>query len=141
MNFFIQNIRGLREATKKRGFVVSRSTYPSAGKYVAHWLGDNEAIWDHLRQSIVGMMEFSLFGFAFVSSFPLFQVFLTTFRFDRLELIFVVLVVRPKLNYAVVGCSLVHITHSQEHTIRTEDKIKIQAGGQITVIHRSQNQQ
>ena len=71
LNLF-SSYRGLQEATSKRGFVVSRSTYASSGKYVAHWLGDNVATWEQLRQSIIGMIEFSLFGISFVSFFQIF---------------------------------------------------------------------
>lgn len=59
---------GLHEATGKRGFVLSRSTYPSSGRYAAHWLGDNDSNWEQLRQSIIGMLEFSLFGLSFVGA-------------------------------------------------------------------------
>ena len=45
--------------------IISRSTYPGASRYVQHWLGDNLSIWSHLKQSIIGMMEFSLFGFSY----------------------------------------------------------------------------
>ena len=62
------NHSGLHEATGKRGFVVSRSTYPSSGRYGAHWLGDNNSSWEQLRQSIIGMLEFSLFGMSFVGA-------------------------------------------------------------------------
>ncbi|KAK7909767.1 hypothetical protein WMY93_014451 [Mugilogobius chulae] len=52
----------LLDTTKKRGIVVTRSTYPSSGQWAGHWLGDNYASWDQLYKSIIGMMEFSLFG-------------------------------------------------------------------------------
>ena len=56
-----------RNVTGKRCFVIGRSTYPGAGKYEGHWLGDNTSKWPHLRASIIQMMEFSLFGFSYVS--------------------------------------------------------------------------
>ena len=37
-------------------------------KYIGHWLGDNSSIWRHLKQSIIGMMEFSLFGFSYTGA-------------------------------------------------------------------------
>lgn len=37
-----------------------------SGAYAAHWLGDNHATWEGLRQSVVGILEYGLFGFAFV---------------------------------------------------------------------------
>lgn len=52
----------------KRGMVISRSTFPGSGKYVGHWLGDNSANWQHLRDSIIGMLEFNLFGIPYVST-------------------------------------------------------------------------
>ena len=48
----------LREATKKRGIVVSRSTYPSSGHYGGSWLGDNESKWSNLHDSIIGNLDF-----------------------------------------------------------------------------------
>ncbi|XP_068225861.1 sucrase-isomaltase, intestinal-like [Palaemon carinicauda] len=52
----------------KRHAVLSRSTYPGSGHYVTHWLGDNTAEWSHLRNSIVGMLEFNLFGVPMVGA-------------------------------------------------------------------------
>uniref|UniRef100_A0A3Q2V8W7 alpha-glucosidase n=1 Tax=Haplochromis burtoni TaxID=8153 RepID=A0A3Q2V8W7_HAPBU len=54
--------------TGKRGIVVTRSTYPSSGKWVGHWLGDNNSGWDQLYKSIIGMMEFSLFGISYTGA-------------------------------------------------------------------------
>ena len=59
--------RALRTVTKKRGMVISRSTFPGSGKFIGHWLGDNSANWSHLRESIIGMLEFNLFGIPYVS--------------------------------------------------------------------------
>ncbi|GAV02489.1 hypothetical protein RvY_13049 [Ramazzottius varieornatus] len=56
------------QATGSRPFVISRSTYPGAGKYVGHWLGDNGADWGALRYSIVGMLEFNLFGIPYIGA-------------------------------------------------------------------------
>uniref|UniRef100_A0A3P8UQR8 Maltase n=1 Tax=Cynoglossus semilaevis TaxID=244447 RepID=A0A3P8UQR8_CYNSE len=54
--------------TGKRGIVVTRSTYPSSGRWSGHWLGDNSANWDQLYKSIIGMMEFSLFGIPYTGA-------------------------------------------------------------------------
>ncbi|XP_034024674.1 maltase-glucoamylase, intestinal [Thalassophryne amazonica] len=54
--------------TGNRGIVVTRSTYPSSGKWAGHWLGDNTAAWDQLYKSIIGMMEFSLFGIPYTGA-------------------------------------------------------------------------
>uniref|UniRef100_A0AAQ5ZHE7 alpha-glucosidase n=1 Tax=Amphiprion ocellaris TaxID=80972 RepID=A0AAQ5ZHE7_AMPOC len=58
----------LLEVTGKRGIVVTRSTYPSSGKWVGHWLGDNNSSWDQLFKSIIGMLEFSLFGISYTGA-------------------------------------------------------------------------
>ncbi|XP_005931267.1 maltase-glucoamylase, intestinal [Haplochromis burtoni] len=58
----------LLDVTGKRGIVVTRSTYPSSGKWAGHWLGDNNASWDQLYKSIIGMMEFSLFGIPYTGA-------------------------------------------------------------------------
>uniref|UniRef100_A0AC35U578 P-type domain-containing protein n=1 Tax=Rhabditophanes sp. KR3021 TaxID=114890 RepID=A0AC35U578_9BILA len=73
-----KNLYGLSEAsatrhalstvTNKRGAVISRSTFPSAGKYAGHWLGDNTARWEDLQTTIIGVQEFNMFGIPYVGS-------------------------------------------------------------------------
>ncbi|KAK2899547.1 sucrase-isomaltase, intestinal-like [Channa argus] len=58
----------LLNVTGERGVVVTRSTYPSSGKWAGHWLGDNFSSWDQLYKSIIGMMEFSLFGISYTGA-------------------------------------------------------------------------
>ncbi|XP_013922389.1 PREDICTED: maltase-glucoamylase, intestinal-like, partial [Thamnophis sirtalis] len=58
----------LHSITGERGIVISRSTYPSSGKWAGHWLGDNVSKWDQLYKSIIGMMEFSLFGISYTGA-------------------------------------------------------------------------
>ncbi|XP_048193677.1 maltase-glucoamylase-like [Perognathus longimembris pacificus] len=58
----------VQEATGQRGIVITRSTFPSSGRWAGHWLGDNTAAWDQLRKSIIGMMEFSLFGISYTGA-------------------------------------------------------------------------
>ncbi|NXN82517.1 MGA protein, partial [Bombycilla garrulus] len=58
----------LHSATKERGIIITRSSYPSSGKWAGHWLGDNTAAWDQMHKSIIGMMEFSLFGISYTGA-------------------------------------------------------------------------
>ncbi|NXK18751.1 MGA protein, partial [Arenaria interpres] len=44
----------LKNLTKERGIVVTRSTFPTSGRWSGHWLGDNTAAWDQLSKSIIG---------------------------------------------------------------------------------------
>ncbi|VDK60997.1 unnamed protein product, partial [Cylicostephanus goldi] len=60
--------QALYQSTGKRGAVVSRSTFPSSGKYAGHWLGDNTATWEDLQTSVVGAQEFNMFGIPYVGS-------------------------------------------------------------------------
>lgn len=61
-------LEAARKSTGKRSLVISRSTFPSSGKYAGHWLGDNNASWDQLYASIIGMLEFNLFGIPYVGA-------------------------------------------------------------------------
>ncbi|ERE90169.1 maltase-glucoamylase, intestinal-like protein [Cricetulus griseus] len=58
----------VQEVTGERGIVITRSTFPSSGHWAGHWLGDNTAAWDQLGKSIIGMMEFSLFGIPYTGA-------------------------------------------------------------------------
>uniref|UniRef100_A0A8C3XA55 P-type domain-containing protein n=1 Tax=Catagonus wagneri TaxID=51154 RepID=A0A8C3XA55_9CETA len=49
----------VQEVTGRRGVVISRSTFPSSGRWGGHWLGDNTAAWDQLRKSIIGAWAYS----------------------------------------------------------------------------------
>uniref|UniRef100_A0A8C9FEW0 alpha-glucosidase n=1 Tax=Pavo cristatus TaxID=9049 RepID=A0A8C9FEW0_PAVCR len=61
-------LEALQSVTRERGIVITRSTYPSSGRWAGHWLGDNVAAWDQLSKSIIGMMEFSLFGISYTGA-------------------------------------------------------------------------
>ncbi|TFK70865.1 hypothetical protein BDN72DRAFT_896086 [Pluteus cervinus] len=52
----------------KRPFLISRSTFASAGKWTGHWLGDNFSLWSYLRYSIQGVLQFQLFQIPFVGA-------------------------------------------------------------------------
>eukprot|EP00803_Ostreobium_quekettii_P001737 evm.model.scf_239.2 EVM.evm.TU.scf_239.2 scf_239:64691-80252(-) len=58
----VVTVKAVAEITEGRPFVLSRSTFPGAGKYVAHWSGDNMADWNNLRWSIVSILNANLFG-------------------------------------------------------------------------------
>uniref|UniRef100_A0A667IGG8 Maltase-glucoamylase n=2 Tax=Lynx canadensis TaxID=61383 RepID=A0A667IGG8_LYNCA len=58
----------VQEVTGQRGIVITRSTFPSSGRWGGHWLGDNTAAWDQLKKSIIGMLEFSLFGISYTGA-------------------------------------------------------------------------
>ncbi|KAI0641236.1 glycosyl hydrolases family 31-domain-containing protein, partial [Trametes meyenii] len=52
----------------KRPFLISRSTFASAGKWTGHWLGDNTSKWKYMYLSIQGVLQFQLFQIPFVGA-------------------------------------------------------------------------
>ena len=52
----------------KLPFVLSRSTFAGAGKWTAHWLGDNFSTWEFMKLSISGIMDFNMFGIPMVGA-------------------------------------------------------------------------
>ncbi|KRY23902.1 Sucrase-isomaltase, intestinal, partial [Trichinella patagoniensis] len=52
----------------KRPFILTRSNFLGTASHAFHWLGDNQAHWEQLHWSIVGMLEYNLFGFNMVGS-------------------------------------------------------------------------
>lgn len=56
------------QITKKRPFVMSRSLYPGAGQFTAHWSGDNGASWNDMRYSIASIINSGLFGVPMVGA-------------------------------------------------------------------------
>ncbi|KAJ9115910.1 hypothetical protein QFC22_005053 [Naganishia vaughanmartiniae] len=51
-----------------RPFLLSRSTFPGSGKHMAHWLGDNYALWEYMKYSIQGVLQFQLFQIPMVGA-------------------------------------------------------------------------
>jgi len=60
--------KALEALSNRRPFVTTRSTYPSNGKYAGHWLGDNLSAWSEMHKSIIGMLEFGLFGIPYIGA-------------------------------------------------------------------------
>lgn len=58
----VATVAALEAIRGKRGFVVSRSTFATSGKYANHWLGDNAATWDDLYYNIPGVLTFNMLG-------------------------------------------------------------------------------
>ncbi|KAJ8368022.1 hypothetical protein SKAU_G00080500 [Synaphobranchus kaupii] len=52
----------------KRTLMLTRSSFPGAGKYSGHWLGDNAANWNDIKWAIPGMLEFGLFGIPYIGA-------------------------------------------------------------------------
>lgn len=53
---------------KAKNYILFRSTFVSAGRYGTHWLGDNFSTWKDIRASIIGIIEFNMFGMPFVGA-------------------------------------------------------------------------
>ena len=56
---------GIKEATNKRPFVITRACYSGTQKYSTIWTGDNQSTWEHLRMSIPMLMNLGLSGMVF----------------------------------------------------------------------------
>ncbi|PSR99298.1 hypothetical protein PHLCEN_2v4157 [Hermanssonia centrifuga] len=52
----------------KRPFLISRSTFPSSGKWTGHWLGDNFSKWQYMYFNIQGVLQFQLFQIPMVGA-------------------------------------------------------------------------
>ncbi|RYL94470.1 glycoside hydrolase family 31 protein [Sporolactobacillus sp. THM19-2] len=56
---------GLKKATGKRPFVITRACFAGTQKYATVWTGDNQSMWEHLRMSLPMLMNLGLSGIAF----------------------------------------------------------------------------
>ncbi|KAJ8583907.1 hypothetical protein M405DRAFT_827759 [Rhizopogon salebrosus TDB-379] len=52
----------------KRPFLISRSTFPSAGKWTGHWLGDNYSKWQYMYLNIQGVLQFQIYQIPMVGA-------------------------------------------------------------------------
>ncbi|KAH7909433.1 glycoside hydrolase family 31 protein [Hygrophoropsis aurantiaca] len=52
----------------KRPFLISRSTFPSSGKWTGHWLGDNYSKWQYLYLNIQGVLQFQIYQIPMVGA-------------------------------------------------------------------------
>ncbi|XP_070566660.1 sucrase-isomaltase, intestinal-like isoform X2 [Ptychodera flava] len=52
----------------KRSMVLTRSQFIGSGHYAGHWLGDNQSFWEQIHWSVVGMLEYGLFGFPYIGA-------------------------------------------------------------------------
>ncbi|KIJ28877.1 glycoside hydrolase family 31 protein [Sphaerobolus stellatus SS14] len=51
-----------------RPFLISRSTFPSSGRWTGHWLGDNFSKWSYMHYAIQGVLQFQIFQVPMVGS-------------------------------------------------------------------------
>ncbi|WP_294403601.1 glycoside hydrolase family 31 protein [uncultured Clostridium sp.] len=56
---------GIKKATEKRPFIVTRAGYAGTQKYSTVWTGDNQSTWEHLRMSVPMLMNMGLSGMTF----------------------------------------------------------------------------
>ncbi len=59
---------GVRKATAKRPFVITRACYSGTEKYSTVWTGDNQSIWTNLRMLIAQEISLGLCAMPFVGS-------------------------------------------------------------------------
>ncbi|XP_072339593.1 lysosomal alpha-glucosidase [Scyliorhinus torazame] len=77
-HYNLHNLYGLTEAIAshnalikvigKRPFVISRSTFPSHGRYAGHWTGDILSDWNDMYYTIPAIMLFNMFGIPLVGA-------------------------------------------------------------------------
>ncbi|KAI0933026.1 hypothetical protein AcW1_000034 [Taiwanofungus camphoratus] len=54
--------------TGKRPFLISRSTFPSSGRWTGHWLGDNYSKWQYMYFNIQGVLQFQIYQIPMVGA-------------------------------------------------------------------------
>jgi alpha-glucosidase (family GH31 glycosyl hydrolase) len=56
------------QVKQTRPFVISRSSFPSHGRFASKWLGDNFSTFDWMGYSIPGMFNFQIFGIPLIGA-------------------------------------------------------------------------
>lgn len=64
----IATYNALTQIRFKRPFIISRSSFVGTGKWSGKWTGDNGATWEDLKASIVGIMDFNMFGIPMIGA-------------------------------------------------------------------------
>ena len=52
----------------KRSWLITRSTFPGAGRHGGHWTGDNLSTWQELKNSIPAILENNIFGMPYTGA-------------------------------------------------------------------------
>ena len=60
--------QGLKKATGRRPYVITRAAYAGTQKYSTVWTGDNQSLWPHLQMSIPQLCNMGMSGFSFVGA-------------------------------------------------------------------------
>ncbi len=59
---------GLKAATNRRPFVITRGAYAGTQRYTTFWTGDNHSFWDHLQLAIPQQLNLGMSGFSLVGT-------------------------------------------------------------------------
>ncbi len=59
---------GIKAATNKRPFVITRGAYAGTQRYTTFWTGDNHSFWDHLQLAIPQQLNLGLSGFSLIGT-------------------------------------------------------------------------
>ncbi|MDO4903764.1 MAG: glycoside hydrolase family 31 protein [Limosilactobacillus sp.] len=59
---------GMKDATGKRPYVITRAAFAGTQKYSTVWTGDNQAIWSQLRLAIPQLTSLGMSGFTFAGT-------------------------------------------------------------------------
>lgn len=64
----LEHHKAVIDITGKRPFLLTRSTSPGAGKFTAHWTGDNGVNWENIYISIAGLINTNMWGMPMVGA-------------------------------------------------------------------------